>query len=115
MSQYGRKTVDGSHRAKNEWIERELIRAYMKLELMAPDDNDCRAVTVGQFGRIEVRLMDLPRNRRTPSVPPLWLEVFSCYDGGPIDSYGCFVLGEKELAAAVEMIGDAQRYAESDF
>jgi hypothetical protein len=115
MSQYDRKAISRSLRAKNdhEWIERELIQAYIKLELMAPDDYGCRTVAVGPFGGIEVQLIDLPRERAPPSTPPLWLEVFSCHDGSPIDSYGCFVLGERELAAAIEMISDARRYVET--
>ena len=112
MSQYDRKYLDQalSPRSAHESIERQLIQAYIKLEVMAPDEHGYRTVVVGPFGDIDVQLTDLPRDRVLSPLPPLWLEVFSRHDGAPIDSDGCSKFGTEELTAVVEMIRNARRY-----
>jgi hypothetical protein len=110
MSRYNGKCLDHAPSAESdrEWLERELVRAYIKLEVTAPDGYGYRTAMVGPFGGIEVQLTELPRVCALSSIPPLWLEVFSHRDGATIDSYGCVELGEEELSAAVEMISNAR-------
>jgi hypothetical protein len=115
MSRYNGKCLDHapSPESDREWIERELVQAYIRLEVTAPDGYGYQTATAGPFGEIEVQLTELPRAHALSSIPPLWFEVFSRRDGATIDSYGCIELGEEELSAAVEMISNARQYSQN--
>jgi hypothetical protein len=109
MSRHNEKCSDRTASAGNnhDRIERQLIQAYIQLAVTAPDEDGSRTVALGRFGGVEVHLTELPPKRALSAMPPLWLEVFCCTSGATIDGYGCFDLGEDELAAAVEMILEA--------
>jgi len=95
-------------------IARRLIEAYVQLAVTPPNRVGARVVTLGQFGRAEAHLTELPPEQTGSSIPPLWLEVFSRDDGTTIDSYGCFDLDETELTAAVDVILDVRRHHYTD-
>jgi hypothetical protein len=90
-------------------IERQLVRAYIQLAMIEPDEDGFRTVALGRFGDVEARLTEVPSKPARSPVPSLWLEIFSCTSGATIDGCGCFDVGEHELAAAVEMILEATR------
>jgi hypothetical protein len=101
-----------SHRAANlcpDEIEQRIIRAYVQLSFAHDNLDGSRAVTVAQFGALEVRLSELPRVRKHPDVPQFWLEMYSHVSFSTLDSYGCFDFNESELAAAVEFVFEAER------
>ncbi|KLK92247.1 hypothetical protein AA309_15650 [Microvirga vignae] len=66
-------------------------------------------MALGPFGGVKVQLTALPLKHASSPMPTLWLEIFSCSSRATIDGYGCFGLGEEELAAAVEIILSAMQ------
>ncbi|MBJ6128532.1 hypothetical protein [Microvirga splendida] len=86
-------------------IERELMRAYVQLAVTPSGLDGSRAVTLKGLGAHRVCLTELPRARIPPTMPPLWIEIFSPA-GETIDGCGCFDLGEDELTDATQIIAD---------
>ncbi|WP_230532468.1 hypothetical protein [Microvirga roseola] len=87
-----------------DWIEGQIIRAYVRL-VFAPDQ-DCgsRTITIMRSGNLEVRLTELPQDFDLPTFPPFWVEIHSHATGEVLNFCGCYEFDEDELGAAVELV-----------
>ncbi len=92
-------------------IGRHLIEAYVQLAVTPPGPDGSRTVVIERLGGVTVHLTELPRQHIPSTMPHLWLEIFSSVSGSPMDSYGCFDLGEDELMAATQLIVEARQAA----
>jgi len=93
-----------------ERVTRQIVAAYSELAAFVRCADGSRAVSLGPFGRVEIRLTEMPLQTTGPTIPPLWIEVLSRTDGSTIDGYGFFELGGEDLTAAVDFILEASRH-----
>ena len=89
-----------------DWIEQNIIRAYVRLAMEPHDMDGCRAVTLVRRSGLEVRLLEVSSDEMV-GLPALWLELRSQITGATIDSLGCYEFAEEELSAAVMFVQDA--------
>jgi hypothetical protein len=85
--------------------EQRLIRAYLRLYLVPPDEDGVKRVSFARFGAYEVRLFE-PTQDVMLDTMPLWMELYDHDRGETVDSFG-----SDELEAAVEAADELMRVA----
>ena len=75
--------------------EQRLIRAYLRLYVVPPDEDGVKLVSFARFGAYELRLFE-PAQEVVLDTMPLWMELYDHNHGETVDSFG-----SDELEAAV--------------
>jgi hypothetical protein len=89
-----------------DWIEQKIMRAYVQLAVIPDDASGVRSVTLGRFGRLEVRLTETPCEGPA-NLPRFWLELLAQGSGSVVDSLACVDFDEHEMEAAVAFVQGA--------
>ena len=82
--------------------EQRLIRAYLRLYIVTPDEDGVKRVAVARFGSYELRLFE-PAQEVALDTMPLWMELYDHNRGEIVDSFGSDEL-EAAVAAADELM-----------
>jgi len=91
--------------------EQQLVRAYLRLYLVPPDEDGVKRVSFGRFGAYELRLFE-PADDIALDTMPLWMELYDHNHGETVDSFGSDEL-EAAVAAADELIRAARQLSRS--
>ncbi|MBJ6125194.1 hypothetical protein [Microvirga splendida] len=88
----------------HDWIEEQIIRAYVRLVFALDPQNGYRTITIMLVGDVEVRLTELCQDYDMPTFPPFWVELY-CRTSKSVVAYcNGYEFDEDEIAAAVELI-----------
>jgi hypothetical protein len=91
----------------NNFTERSLIQAYLKLFLVPAGDDGTKTITLARLGPYEMRLIEFSPDA-SGSHFPVWLELYAHDARCTVDSCGCCELDEA-VAIAEEFISHARR------
>ncbi|WP_262297734.1 hypothetical protein [Microvirga sesbaniae] len=89
-----------------DWIEQQILRAYIQLAVGPDNLETYRTVTVIRLGSVDVSLTE-DREAAVAGLPPFSLELRSRTGGADISSIGCREFDEDELTAAVAFVLEA--------
>jgi hypothetical protein len=87
-----------------DWIEQQIIRAYVRLVFAQDQKNDSRTTTIMRVGTLEVRLTELCQDYDLPTFPPLWVELYCCMSESVVAFCNGYEFDEGEIDAAVELV-----------
>jgi hypothetical protein len=87
--------------------EQRLVRAYLRLYLVPPDEDGVKRVSFARFGAYELRLFE-PVQDIVLDTMPLWMELYDHNRGETVDSFGSDEL-EAAVAAADELMRGARQ------
>ena len=87
-----------------DWVEQQIIRAYVRLVFAQDQKNDSRTTTIMRVGTLEVRLTELCQDYDLPTFPPLWVELYCHASESVVAFCNGYEFDEGEIDAAVELI-----------
>jgi hypothetical protein len=87
-----------------DWVEQEIIRAYVRLVFAQDQKNGSRTITIMRVGTLEVRLTELCQDYDLPTLPPLWVELYCCASESVVAFCNGYEFDEGEINAAVELV-----------
>jgi hypothetical protein len=87
-----------------DWVEQEIIRAYIRLIFAPLKQNGSRTITILRVDTLEARVTELHQDYDLPTFPPLWVEIYSHASNSVIAFSGSYEFDEIELDAAVELV-----------
>jgi hypothetical protein len=87
-----------------DWIEEQIIRAYVRLVFAQDQKNGSRTITILRVGNLEVRMTELCQNYDLPTFPPLWVEHYCRASRSVVAFCNGYEFDEDEIDAAVELV-----------
>ena len=87
-----------------EWVEEQIIRAYVRLVFAQDQKNGSRTITIMHVGNLEVRMTELCQDYDLPTYPPLWVELYCRASKSVIAFCNGYEFDEDEIDAAVELV-----------
>jgi hypothetical protein len=87
-----------------DWVEQQIIRAYVRLVFAQDQRNGSRTITIMSVGTLEVRLTEFCQDYDRPTFPPLWVELYCCASESVVAFCNGYEFDEDEIDAAVELV-----------